>query len=229
MQSPRSPRAFLFDFDGTLFDTEPLHFRAMAEAFARRGVMIDRRSYDERYLGLLDREAIRRAIDDRARADLRGAVEAIFADKAAGAARLLGAGVQPLDGAVEFVAEAAKRGPLAIVSGALRREIDTVLSRSAIAERFAVVVSGEDVRRGKPDPEGYRRALDALAKKTPGLRATGSVAIEDAPTGVEAAKAAGLRVVALTQSRPAAALGRADVVAAGYRALRWDELDALAP
>ena len=106
----------------------------------------------------------------------------------------------------EAVGRAAGSARLAVVSGAARSEVETVLDAAGI-DLFEVIVSAEDVTRGKPDPEGYRRALELL-----GVEAAQALALEDAPPGVAAAKAAGLCCVAVLGTVPRERLGEANEV-----------------
>jgi len=106
----------------------------------------------------------------------------------------------------EAVLRAAGRSRLAIVSGAARAEVDTVLRATGL-DVFEVIVTAEDVTRGKPDPEGYLLALLRLR-----LQAADAVAIEDSPPGIEAANAAGVRCVAVLGTVPRERLGQADEI-----------------
>ena len=101
---------------------------------------------------------------------------------------------------------------MAVVSGALRREIDLVLSAANLQEHFPVVVAAEDVDQCKPDPQGYRAAQEAL-----GVASERCVVIEDSLPGLEAARRAGARCAMITTSHPAADLAGADLV--------WDSLE----
>jgi len=117
---------------------------------------------------------------------------------------------------------------LAIVSGALRNEIAAVLARSGLERFFPVIVSAEDVRAGKPDPEGYRLAVERLRRRgLPDLSTGQCLAVEDAPKGIAAARAAGIHVVALPHSFHAEALRDADLVYPSYGAVEWHALEAL--
>ncbi|MGH7805738.1 MAG: HAD family hydrolase, partial [Candidatus Binatia bacterium] len=155
-------RATFFDLDGTLADTEPLHFTALAETLATVGISLGEADYFRRYLSLTDEATFARAIEDFDRADLRPRVDALVADKTSRFAMRLASGVPLLPGAASFVAEAAARGPVALVTGARRHEALAVLGMEALRDRFAVIVTADDVSRGKPDPEPYRRAFGEL-------------------------------------------------------------------
>jgi beta-phosphoglucomutase len=221
-------RAILFDFDGTIVLSEPLHYAAFAEVLAARGIDLSERAYYERYVALTDRECLERVVADRRRPDLRAELPALLAAKARSMAERYSRGVPPCPGVQSFVAVAAGRAALAVVSGALRAEITAVLERIRLASFFDVVISAEDVRAGKPDPEGYRLALERLrARRMAGLLPSECLAVEDTPKGIEAARGAGLRVLALPHTVGADELAAADSVVAGYDRIVWSQIDAL--
>lgn len=218
-------RAFLFDFDGTIVDTEPLHYASFVEVLAKRGITLAREDYFERYLSLTDRECLERLIEVTGRSDLRPEIDRLFAEKVEAMSRRLVDDLRVFPGAAEFIAEASTIGPLAIVSGALRREVDDCLERAGLARHFTALVAAEDVRFGKPNPEGYRMGWQGLRREAlQDLEPAECLAIEDSPKGILAAREAGLRVLGLAHSRPIAALDGADRVVASYGELRWDEL-----
>lgn len=210
-------RAILFDFDGTIADTEPLHLDAFRRVLGPRGIPIGEREYYERYLAGTDRECLGRMLDDYGRPDLRPELDELHRQKLAVMDELLSGDVRLFPGFRDFVREAARVGPLAIVTGAVVSQVKTVLRACGLESRFAVLVGAEDVRRGKPDPEGYLLGCDRLRTAgLPDLRPAECLAVEDAPSGIAAARAAGMRTLALAHSRPAAELAAADRVAAGY-------------
>jgi HAD superfamily hydrolase (TIGR01549 family) len=115
-----------------------------------------------------------------------------------------------VDGAPDAVRRLAGSFRLALASSSNRPLIDTVLETAALAELFEVTVSSEEVEHGKPEPDVYLEAARLL-----GVEPEGCVAIEDSGNGIRAAKAAGMRVVAIPNRRyppPADALALADVV-----------------
>ena len=126
-------------------------------------------------------------------------------------------GLPPISGAAEFVLSAAREFPLAIASGSLCAEIEHLLHKLGLRDKFAVLATADDCERSKPDPEVYLKALGRLQElpqlREPLLLAGECLAIEDAPLGVVAAQSAGMRCLALTHSRPQAELEHADWVA----------------
>jgi len=211
--------AVLFDFNGVLVDDEDVHFEAFRRTLAAAGVTIDHRVY-RRFLGYDDHGTIvallahydrRDAFDDVGLARAVADKQDVYA-QLAGRHPRLGFGARAL---VQALRAAGAR--LAIVSGARRAEIDPVLDAAGLRDCFDVVVAAEDVTRGKPDPEGYRLArarLEAAAGAP-----LDAVAIEDAPAGLRAARAAGVRCVGLATTCPAAELEGADEIAPSLAAL----------
>src|SRR5690606_17191162 len=108
--------------DGTLVGSEPLHYEALRETLADHGVALDRERYFRRYLSLTDRATFTRVIEDFGRDDLRGELDRLIARKEAIFAALVADGPPLLPGTTAFVTEAARRGPLALVTGATRGE-----------------------------------------------------------------------------------------------------------
>ena len=130
-------------------------------------------------------------------------------------------GLPPMPGAVEFVRKVALRFPLAIASGSLRSEVEHLLSCIGLRECFQLLVTAEDTERSKPEPEIYLKALAGLnrleAFHEKSLRASHCLAIEDAPAGVRAAQAAGMKCLALAHRRPAAELAHVALAAGAGR------------
>ena len=219
-------RAMLFDFDGVIVLSEPLHYAAYVEVFAARGITLTERDYYERYLSYTDREVIDRVVEDSGRHDLLSEKDTIFRDKAAAMARRIDEGIPLCPGVETFVATANSGRVLAVVSAAIRPEIETVLERVKLRRCFAEIVSADDVRSGKPDPEGYLLGLERLRSHAPELDARDCLAIEDSPKGILAAHRAGLRVLALPHTRPRAELHEADFFAERYADVDWPAIEA---
>jgi len=200
--------AILFDFNGVIVDDEPQHCDAMTATLAEYGFSLDRDTYYREYLGFDDRECFRfmfarmgRAVDEPA---LLEAVER----KSHHYERAVRACLRLVPGAGEFIESAALDGfQLAIVSGALRREIELVLDLAGLRPHFSEIVAAEDVSACKPDPQGYNRARTALE-----LAPRRCMVIEDSLPGLAAAHAAGLRCAMLSTSHAKEACGDAELV-----------------
>jgi HAD superfamily hydrolase (TIGR01509 family) len=188
--------AILFDFNGVIIDDEPQHCDALVATLAEYGYALDRDSYYRDYLGFDDRECFRFTFGKLGvPADEPALAEAVER-KHAHYARAVRDSMRLVPGAQDFVEAAALDGyQLAIVSGALRREIELVLDLAGLRPHFAEIVAAEDVSACKPDPQGYNRARAALD-----LAPSRCVVIEDSLPGLAAARAAGLRCAMLVTS-----------------------------
>ena len=200
--------AILFDFNGVIVDDEPQHCAALIATLADYGYGLDRDSYYRDYLGFDDRECFRFSFARMGRAADEPALAEAIERKHVHYARAVREELRLVPGARDFIENAALDGlQLAIVSGALRREIELVLDLAGLRPHFAEIVAAEDVSACKPDPQGYNRARAALA-----LAPNRCVVVEDSLPGLAAARAAGLRCAMLTTSHPAEELGEADVI-----------------
>jgi beta-phosphoglucomutase len=201
MRDPRLVAALLFDFNGTLSDDEGIQYAIFRELFAEQGRPLSEQKYFDGLAGRSDPEIVERWLGTGhpATAEVLERRVQLFRERA-------GDGSTVSQQVRESVLRAAGRSRLAVVSGAMRSEVDMVL-RAADLDVFEVIVSAEDVTRGKPDPEGYLLALRRLR-----LEAADAVAIEDAPPGIAAAKAAGLSCVAVLGTVAQARLGQADEI-----------------
>lgn len=215
-------RALIFDCDGTLTDNEPLHFRALAEAVRAEGVGITAAEY-QKITGLPDDASVRAVLAKDGKDAPPEKVAALVAAKRAVYGRSLAAGVAPVPGVVDFLRRAAPTYLLAVASGAWRDEVGPVLDGLGVRALFRSVVTAEDCPVGKPDPAPFLKAMAALNASVPApeppITARECLVFEDSPHGVAAARAAGMRCVALTTSHTGEALVDADLVAQNYRAL----------
>jgi beta-phosphoglucomutase len=215
-------RAILFDFNGVIVDDEAQHCEALIATLATYGYPLDREGYYRDYLGFDDRECFRFTFRRMGRVAgpelMREAIErkAVLYEKAIRASLAL------VPGSADFIRAAAVEGyRMAVVSGALRREIEFVLTEAELRTHFEFLVAAEDVDACKPDPQGYRTAQQRL-----GLPAGSCMVIEDSLPGLQAAHAAGLCCAMIATSHRPDELAGADLVwtnLSGYhpRDLPW--------
>ena len=215
--------AVVFDFDGVLADTEALHLKAFQEAFAARGWTLTDAAYADRYLGYDDRTTIVRFTADHGLPVVDEQLAAVMREKAAVFERMRSSGSVLYPAAPACIRAMAARFPLAIASGSLREEIMSVLDGAGLLAAFRGIVSADDVSRSKPAPDGYLRAAELL-----GARPQDCVAIEDSHWGVDAARTAGMKTIALTTTMTAASLSAADRILASLDDLTPEIVDALA-
>jgi len=202
--------AVIFDFDGIIVDTEPLHYRAFQEILEPLGLGYSWQEYLERYMGFDDRDAFREVFQVAGRPLSDHEFKECIEEKAQAFLRIVSGGVPPYPGVVELIRSISGNLPLALCSGALRSDIDPILAQLGLTGAFDVLVTADEVAASKPDPESYRLALRRLQELFPGrVDAAASLAVEDTPAGIASATGAGLKVLAVTNSYPAERLGGA--------------------
>ena len=197
----RRKRLLIFDFDGTIVDSSPLHARAFNEAFAAEGVAVDYSTI----AGLTTDAAI-----DKVAAGAGLQLDAarrsfLIADKRSRALRLIEAELKPIDGSLEFLRRAAALYPMALCTSGSRPTIEVALRQMGLSGTFDPVITAGDVTRGKPDPEGF---LKAAAER--GISPADALVFEDAASGLAAARAAGMEAVHVVEHGAASAPGQAD-------------------
>jgi beta-phosphoglucomutase len=218
-------RAVVFDFDGVIADSEPLHFRAFRDGLTDHGLTLSEPEYYARYLGFSDADAFAAIGADRGREWGPEFVAALVAQKALRMEELERDQSVLFPGARTAIERLARACPLAIASGALGAEIRRVLAREDLARHFSVIVGADDTRESKPSPEPYRLAVQQLSEAAGQVvRAADCVAIEDSSWGLESAKAAGLFAVGVTHTYPAEKLPMADAILSDLHLLTWERL-----
>jgi len=173
-------QAIVFDFDGVIADSEPLHLRAFQRALAEEGSGLDRDEYFARYLGYDDVGMFQALARDRGLAMSERRITALVARKGEILQALLNGGEVLFPGAAAFIRSAAAAVPIAIASGALRHEIVEIIEGAGLGDLFTTIVASGDTPESKPSPAPYLLAFEQLRDATgTGLDAARCVAIED--------------------------------------------------
>jgi len=201
-------RAAVFDFDGVIVDSEPVHFRALRDALLPERVEITEDEYWHVYLAYDDRMAIGKALEHHGEPLLEETIGRVEARKVARFAALIPE-IPVFPGALPLVRDLADAVPLGIASGARREEIDAILEGLGLRDAFEAVVGAQDVERTKPDPAPYLEAARRLAARAPGLAPAECLAVEDSMAGIASALGAGMKVVGVAHSYPADKLNAA--------------------
>jgi beta-phosphoglucomutase-like phosphatase (HAD superfamily) len=208
-------QAVVFDFDGVIADSEPLHLRAYQSVLQRDGIALDKTDYYARYLGYDDAGLFEALAKDRGIAVDTAKIDRWIASKSQIVGKMLSDQSVLFPGAAACIRMFAACLPLAIASGAIEPEIDMVLEHAGLSTCFVAIASASDGVRGKPAPDLYLLAIAKLRDRQKGARSfapDSCVAIEDSHWGIEAARRAGLRCIAVTHTYPASDLGTADLV-----------------
>lgn len=211
-------KAIIFDFNGIIVNDEPIHFKLFQKVLGEEGILLTEDDYYARYLGFDDRGAFsfgyrehNRSLSDAELADLIRRKAAYYQDAIRNQVAIF-------PGVVSLISQLAPSYPLAVASGALRHEIETILTTAGLIAYFDAIISAEDVNQGKPEPEIFIKALQALNRKKnhreKPIDAADCLVIEDSKEGVRGARRAGMKCLAVTNSHPAELLGEAHAVVA---------------
>jgi len=185
-------KALLFDLDGTLTNTDPVHFRTWKELLRQYGLEIDQSFYRANFSGRMNEAIVRDLLPQLSAEDgkaLSWHKEAEFRDRAAGE-------LQPLAGLLDLLDWAdAQQLKQAVVTNAPVENADFMLQVLGLRDRLTTVILGEALERGKPDPLPYQVALEKLD-----VAPTAALAFEDSPTGIRSAVGAGILTVAIAST-----------------------------
>ncbi|MCH8120987.1 MAG: HAD family phosphatase [Planctomycetes bacterium] len=222
-------KAAIFDFDGVISDSEILHFRAFNQMLAQYGIEITIKDYYKTYLGFNDADCYKLLIhqgllkiDEQQIDDLVKQKKQIFEKLAKTEGKII-------EGVRDFLIMLEDNDmPMAICSGSLLTEVEMVLEEARLRHLFEVIVSADHVKKGKPDPEGFLLTLQRLNESLEeAITANQCIVIEDSHWGLEAAKAAGMHTIAVTNSYDAEQLNMAEKIVARLSELSIDDLQQL--
>ena len=222
-------RAVIFDFDGVITDSEILHLRAFNRVLAQYGIEIKTKDYYKDYLGLIDVDCFqlvankgRLGLDGREIENLVKQKNQVFQELAKTEGRII-------EGVRDFLEMLRQNNiPTAICSGALLTDIELILEEARLRSFFDVIVSAEQVKKGKPNPEGFLLTLQKLNHDQQiSIAGEQCVVIEDSHWGLKAAKAAGMHTIAVTNSYDAEQLTMAEKIVTQLDELSIDDLQKL--
>jgi HAD superfamily hydrolase (TIGR01509 family) len=207
-------RAVIFDFNGIIVDDEPIHFKLFQKVLGEEGIVLTEETYYARYLGFDDRGAFSAGYRDNNRQLSDAKLIELIDRKAVYYQDAIRNHVAIFPGVKNLIHSLAGKLPLAVASGALKQEIETILTTAGLLNHFQVIVSAEDVNQGKPEPEIFLKALAKLnaAACDNLLMPAECLVIEDSKEGIKGARRAGMKCLAVTNSHPAELLNEADAV-----------------
>ncbi len=207
-------QAIIFDFDGVITDSEILHLRAFNQVLARYDVEISTKDYYKEYLGFTDFDCFKTLIDRGILQKPMGEIDNLIKQKNQIFEELAKTEGQIIKGVRNFLQMLRQNNiPMAIYSGALLAEIELILEQAQLRSLFEVIVSAEFVKKGKPNPEGFLLTLQKLNQNRQNpILPNQCIVIEDSHWGLEAAKAAGMHTIAVTNSYDADQLAMAEKI-----------------
>jgi len=229
MTARRKLAGVIFDFDGVLADSEPVHLHVFQTVLDQVGITLSADEYYAKYLGYSDRDAFLHVFREHGRTMREGELEELLETKKVLFPQAVGDHTL-YAGAAECVAAVAARVPVAIASGALRSEIELILDRSGLRAQFPIIVAAGETPRSKPSPDPYARAFDLLrssGRLPHDVSPADVVAIEDSEWGLQAARGAGLRALAVLTSYTRDRLPSAEAWLPSIRDVSVEALEAL--
>lgn len=217
-------QALIFDFDGIIANTEPLHFAGLRQTLSEIGIELSEAEYYADYLGYDDRGCFIAALTANQRPIDPPIVEQLMERKAVAYLESVKHHQVIFPGIPEFVRDAARDYPLAIASGALRHEIEYILEEAGLRKEFLHITSAEDVTKGKPDPQPFLVTWKALQQRNASLTTPSCLVIEDSLPGIRGAKAAGMKVLAVTNTHTVQDLHEAHAITHSLKETSLEEL-----
>lgn len=200
-------KAVLFDFNGVIINDEPLHQKLIDELLIQENLRPKPGEFWEVCLGKSDRICLTELLQRRGRIVTEEYLDQLIARKS----QLYHQQLEAIDklpiypGLADLIFQLrSAQIKMAVVSGALRSEVELVLSRADLSQAFSLIVAGDDITTSKPDPTGYLLAVERLNQQYPTLKLEPAecLAIEDTPAGIQAAKLAGMSVVGVANTYP---------------------------
>jgi HAD superfamily hydrolase (TIGR01509 family) len=225
-------RAVIFDFNGIIVDDEPIHFKLFQRVLGEEGIMLTEEDYYARYLGFDDRGAFMAGFRENSRPLRAEKLHELIERKALYYQEAIRNHVTVFPGVKNLVVDLARTLPLAVASGALRNEIETILKTVGLLDHFRAIIAAEDVTQGKPEPEIYLKALAALnARGGNGkpIEAADCVVIEDSREGIRGALRASMKCLAVTNSHPPELLTEATAVVKSLEDVKLSFLQHICP
>lgn len=207
-------KAIIFDFDGVIVDSEPLHYQAFADVTRRMGYKFEYRFYVDQFVGRDDRDAFREILRLEGRESDLNQIKNLCFQKQIVFEQLAMDSVSLIPGALQLITQSYEELPIAIASGSTMADIELMLRKVGLRDYFQILVTADDVERSKPEPRIYELAVQRLstAHPTQHLRPEDCLAIEDTGSGIDSALGAGLRTLGVATTVPLSNLRNAERV-----------------
>ncbi|MFI5323055.1 MAG: HAD family hydrolase [Thermodesulfobacteriota bacterium] len=220
-------KAVIFDLDGIIVDTEPVHMSAFQLTLGEWGIPLTEEEYYANYLAYDDKTFFRRVLEDKDYKHDDALIAEMMERKSRHYDNSIRGHIEILPGVEDFISGIRGKYRLAIGSGALKDEIVHILNFTGIRECFEVIVSADDILNCKPAPDVYIEVLNRLNALGPGVEtisASECLVIEDSVSGTTAALSAGMKCLAITNSYTAKELSHAHIIAKSLKGIDPEDL-----
>ena len=216
--------AVIFDFDGVILDSEGLHFKIFNQVLERYKIFVTWEDYQKRYIGYNDEDALKIIFKNNKKRVNKKIIDELITRKAVLFEESVhNNGAEVFPGVVELIKSIPVKLPIGLCSGALRSDIVPVLKNLKIKRFFKSIVTAEDTKKSKPYPDPYLLSLKNLNIQDPSK----TIAIEDTPAGINSAKEAGMKVLAVTNTFSSGYLYEADAIASSLSEVNRKTLEDL--
>lgn len=212
-----SPKVFFFDFDGVIVDSEKLHMVSALKTSQKYGINFSEDYYFDQLIGFDDVGLFNHLWKSRGKQLSKDELKTLIKNKNHEFLKAIEEHVIFYQGVKDLIERLTEKHiPLAVVSGALRNEIQPLLKKGNLESHFKFIVAADDVNYSKPDPESYEQAYHGMTALIPDLKLEDCWVLEDTPTGIHSAKEAGLNTIGITNSLDASHLKEAHHVISDY-------------
>ena len=207
-------QAVIFDFDGVITDSEVLHLRSFNKVLAQYGIRIEIKDYYRDYLGLTDADLFNEMVNKGLLKIDGTKIENLLKQKKQTFEKLAKTEGKIIEGVRDFLQMLSQNNiKIAICSGALLVEIELILQEANLRSFFEVIIAADHIKKGKQNPEGFLLTLQKLNEKSQTqIPADNCVVVEDSHWGLEAAVAAKMHTIAVTNSYDADQLTQAEKI-----------------
>ncbi|MCX7705176.1 MAG: HAD family phosphatase [bacterium] len=195
-------KAIIFDLDGVIFDSEILHQQAWKKVFERYGIHLTKNDY-LKGIGISDLDFLKHLVSEK---KIPEDIEVFIKEKRKTLLEI-SSQAKPIDGVCLFIGELSSEYKLAVASNSDREFVLKLIEKEGLSKCFSVILGFQDISKPKPDPEIYIKCADKL-----GVLPDECVVFEDSPTGIKAAKNAGMKCIALATTLDENALSEADFI-----------------
>jgi beta-phosphoglucomutase len=216
----RKLKGVLFDLDGTLVDNNEVHYKAWKKYLSDSGIEISDEDFKENISGRTNEDAVEHIYNKKMSKD---EAEKYYLAKEEVYRQMYEPDIKPINGLEKFLRELQDNGiDMAIATSGIRVNIQFMFRHIPIQQFFKTVIDSTAITNGKPDPEIFLNTAKAL-----GIPPESCVVFEDSTSGVQAGKAAGMKVVALTTTHTREELKDADIVIKDYTQISYQKLESL--
>lgn len=224
-------KAVIFDFDGVIADAEPVHLKAFQAVLSEEGIELTKKEYYDKYLALDDKTCFAAILKDMGRSFNKSLIHDLTVRKSEYYDELIRENLVIFPGVIDFIRKLYGKYPLSIGSGALRHEIEFILESIGIRKEFGVIVGADEIENCKPAPDVYVRVLQMINQldslKSGIVYPYECLVVEDSIAGIKAARSAGMKCLAVTNSYPAEKLSEADMVVKSLEGVGIEDIEKL--